>query len=130
MLKKVLFALLILLGGALAPQAMADRDHHHHGGGHWSGGVVIGVPWGWGPGYGYGPPYPYGYGYPWPYERRVIIERERVPRTEIPSGPPPAAYWYYCDSAGAYYPWVDSCPEPWREVPVEPPSSSARSPQR
>jgi hypothetical protein len=31
-------------------------------------------------------------------------------------GPPPPAYWYYCRSAGAYYPYVPSCPEPW--VPV------------
>jgi hypothetical protein len=26
---------------------------------------------------------------------------------------PPAAYWYYCPSAGAYYPSVPTCPEPW-----------------
>jgi len=28
----------------------------------------------------------------------------------------PRAYWYYCPSYGAYYPYVPSCPEPW--VPV------------
>src|SRR5262245_54416821 len=22
-------------------------------------------------------------------------------------------YWYYCQSAGAYYPYVSTCPEPW-----------------
>lgn len=27
-------------------------------------------------------------------------------------------YWYYCDSAHAYYPYVSSCPEPWRDVPA------------
>ena len=31
------------------------------------------------------------------------------------SAPAPPAYWY-CPSAGAYYPDVPSCPEPW--VPV------------
>ena len=29
---------------------------------------------------------------------------------------PAPTYWYYCPSAGAYYPYVASCPEPW--VPV------------
>src|SRR5262249_34172724 len=27
--------------------------------------------------------------------------------------PSPPAYWYFCRSAGAYYPYVPSCPEPW-----------------
>jgi hypothetical protein len=29
----------------------------------------------------------------------------------------PEAYWYYCSSAGAYYPTAPSCPEPWIKVP-------------
>jgi hypothetical protein len=29
----------------------------------------------------------------------------------------PNGYWYYCQSAGAYYPYVTACPEAW--VPVE-----------
>ena len=31
--------------------------------------------------------------------------------------PPQPGYWYYCPSAGAYYPAVGSCPEPWVPVP-------------
>ena len=27
-------------------------------------------------------------------------------------------YWYYCRSAGAYYPHVATCPEPWVPVPA------------
>jgi ABC-type Zn2+ transport system substrate-binding protein/surface adhesin len=27
-------------------------------------------------------------------------------------------YWYYCQSAGAYYPYVQTCSEPW--IPVVP----------
>jgi hypothetical protein len=27
-------------------------------------------------------------------------------------------YWYYCRSAGAYYPYVPTCPEPWVPVPA------------
>lgn len=32
--------------------------------------------------------------------------------------PPPTAYWYYCPGAGAYYPYVQSCPEAWVPVPA------------
>jgi hypothetical protein len=32
--------------------------------------------------------------------------------------PPPPSYWYYCPSAGAYYPYVSSCPEAWLPVPA------------
>jgi len=29
------------------------------------------------------------------------------------------AYWYYCQSYGAYYPNVTSCPEAWVPVPAQ-----------
>ncbi len=32
--------------------------------------------------------------------------------------PPAPVYWYYCPSAGTYYPYVSSCPEPWVPVPA------------
>jgi hypothetical protein len=32
---------------------------------------------------------------------------------------PPPSYWYYCPSAGAYYPDVPACPEPWVPVPSQ-----------
>lgn len=32
---------------------------------------------------------------------------------------PPASYWYYCRSAGAYYPTVQSCAEAWVPVPAQ-----------
>jgi len=38
-------------------------------------------------------------------------------------------YWYYCDPAHAYYPYVNTCSVPWREVTpnpsVSPPTQSA-----
>jgi hypothetical protein len=43
--------------------------------------------------FGFAPVYPY-YGYPAP------------------------TYWYYCQSYGAYYPSVTSCPEGWVPVPA------------
>jgi hypothetical protein len=33
---------------------------------------------------------------------------------------PPESYWYYCASAGAYYPTAFTCPEPWIKVPPRP----------
>lgn len=32
---------------------------------------------------------------------------------------PAQPYWYYCQSAGGYYPDVPSCPEPWVPVPAQ-----------
>src|SRR5439155_607904 len=41
--------------------------------------------------------------------------RIRMPPAHVQ--PPQPGYWYYCPSAGAYYPAVGSCPEPWVPVP-------------
>lgn len=100
-------------GGGRAPGGGAGgRPHgtsHRHFEGHRGvhGHVFIGPLW-------WGPPYPY-WGYPgWAYvpppaavEPPVYIQ---------PSPPAPPAYWYYCSSAGAYYPTVQTCPEPWLQV--------------
>lgn len=103
----------------------AHRGYRHHDhDDHWSGSVVIGVPLFAGPSYGYGY-----YGYPYPYRYRygypgdVVVIRERSETPALPSGPPPQQYWYYCDSARGYYPYVSSCPEQWRAVPATPPAS-------
>jgi hypothetical protein len=32
---------------------------------------------------------------------------------------PTPTYWYFCRSAGAYYPYVPTCPEPWVPVPAQ-----------
>ena len=34
--------------------------------------------------------------------------------------PAPQQYWYYCGSARAYYPYVQSCPEGWQQVLPQP----------
>jgi hypothetical protein len=36
---------------------------------------------------------------------------------DYPDVAAPPGYWYYCPSAGAYYPDVGACPEPWMQVP-------------
>lgn len=41
----------------------------------------------------------------------------------VPAQPPAAAgvFYYFCDSAYAYYPYVRNCPEGWRVLPSTPP---------
>ena len=62
------------------------------------GGVFIGAPFVWDPFPVYVPP--------------PVVVAPPVSMQQAPSG-----YWYYCPSAGAYYPNVSSCPEPWVPVP-------------
>jgi hypothetical protein len=53
-----------------------------------------------------GPGYPYGWSSP--------------PADEYQAS---TGYAYYCPSAGGYYPYVPSCPEPWVPVPSGAPST-------
>jgi len=66
--------------------------------------VVIAVP----------PPAP-----PPPPPQAVIVAAPPPAPPPQPGAPPPQ-FWYYCDSAGAYYPHVANCNEPWRPVPATP----------
>jgi hypothetical protein len=82
------------------------RDFHHHGGSH----VFVGVGpvfwWDpWPPVYAVAPP-------------PVVVEQPPVYVEQGQPGSLPSGFWYYCPSAGGYYPNVPSCPEPW--VPVTP----------
>jgi len=88
-----------------------EADLHRWQGGHWvhsrHGGRlgwwwVVGGAW-----YFYPAPI---YPYPNPYVPSVVV---------TPAPPPPQAapqYWYYCNSAKGYYPYVMSCPEGWMQV--------------
>jgi hypothetical protein len=73
-----------------------DRGFQH---GRFQGGYFIGAPLIWPSYHGY----PYAYT---PYYPPGYIQ------------PGPAATWYYCASAGAYYPNVSQCPEGWQQVPA------------
>jgi hypothetical protein len=104
-----------------------------HGGHGWGGtrfgiGIGIGPFWGpyWGPYWGgYWRPYASGYPYAYPYGYPPVVT---VPSTQLsvqPSAPaaaqpPPPAYWYYCDQAKGYYPYVQQCPGGWRAVTPTP----------
>ena len=59
--------------------------------------------------------------YPYPtYIPPAIVVQQAPP---VPTGLPPAQYWYYCDNPQGYYPYVASCNSAWRPVPVTPPPS-------
>jgi hypothetical protein len=62
---------------------------------------------------------------PYPYPPVVIAPSPRVyvqPSPPVAAQlPPPPQYWYYCDAAQAYYPYVQQCPGGWRPVTPTPP---------
>lgn len=108
-----------------------DRhDMQHWRGGDWRHGTHGGrLGWWWVAGdnwYVYpGPVYPY----PDPYRPPVVVDSsppvEMLPQVQGPSAPPTGAtqaspYWYYCEPSSTYYPYVASCPVPWKTVPATP----------
>ena len=91
--------------------------HRWHGHGIHGPRIVVGLGPGfwWGPRPGwYAPPPAY------VYPPRVIVQEPTVYIQREAAPEPPPSYWYYCESAGAYYPSVPSCPEPWVKVPPRP----------
>jgi hypothetical protein len=102
----------------------ADNDLHIWRGGHWVHGRRDGrLGWWWvAAGIWYFYPAPV-YPYPDPYTPSVTVINQppvvEAPQAQ-PQSPPPPQVWYYCDSAKGYYPYVSSCPEPWRQVPAQP----------
>jgi hypothetical protein len=94
-------------GAGGRPQVPSGPRVVPHGGLH--GHVFIGIGPLW-----WGPPYSY-WDYPgWTYVPPPVIVEPPVYIEQPPPAPP--AYWYYCPSAGAYYPSVQACPEPWVRV--------------
>jgi len=82
-------------------------------------------------------PYPNPYYYP-AYPSTVVVQQPAmvVQQPQVVVQQPPvmqmaptqaapvsSGTWYYCDSARGYYPYVSSCPQPWRTVPAVPPGA-------
>ena len=95
------------------------HSHGHHGG-HGRAFIGVGPSFWWG--YPYWRTYPYGWSYPygWGYPYGGNYPTEYVSQPPV-NAPPAQSYWYYCQSAGTYYPYVSSCPETWIRVPATPP---------
>ena len=129
---------MLLLAGSTLPAEAAGGGGGFHGGGSMSGrgfhggggrlhggtrvfiGGGVGFGW-WGcPGW-WGPAYPY----PYPYYADPPVVVQQSPTEYLQQAPaPPAApqYWYYCQDARAYYPYVKECPAGWLQVVPQPAS--------
>jgi hypothetical protein len=96
-----------------------EHDYHVWRGGHWAHDFHDGrYGWWWITGglwYSYPAPI---YPYPDPYLPPVVVASPEA--APAPAVPPVAQYWYYCDPAGGYYPYVPVCPSRWRVVPAAP----------
>ncbi|WP_431825598.1 hypothetical protein [Burkholderia sp. F1] len=99
--------------------ALADHPHFHgghHGFHHSRVHVFVGS------GFGFG----YPFGYPWYYYPPEVVA--------VPTSPPQyieqadevmqQSSWYRCDQPEGFYPYVQTCPGGWREVPAQPPASN------
>ncbi len=81
--------------------------HARHGGrmGWW---WIVGSSWYFYP----SPVYPY----PSPWEPPPV----ELVSPPVGVAPPPTPYWYYCESARGYYPYVPTCPGGWVPQPATP----------
>ena len=107
-------------GGFHGGGSMSGGGFHGGGGGwhgRWHGGtrVFIGGGFGW-----WGLPGWWGPGWwgAYPYYANPSVVVQQAPTDYIQQAPAPSqqAYWYYCQNARAYYPYVKDCPGGWMQV--------------
>lgn len=89
----------------------------------WRGGVwVAPVPF---------PYYPYPYFAP-PVVQQPVVIQQQAPDVYIQPAPQQQAaapgYWYYCQDAKAYFPYVRQCPGGWMKVVPTPPTQQLSEP--
>lgn len=107
------------------------KGHNHN---NWSVSIGAYPSWGWGgaPYWGYAPYYGYPYYYSAPVVAQPIVIEQAAPQVYIeqqpqysqPAQPPQQVasnYWYFCESAQAYWPYVKECPTGWQRVSPTPP---------
>lgn len=94
------------------------RGGYHHGGG-WGWGLGLGLGLGVGLGAAYYDPWWPGYYSAYPYYADApvtVVQPQAAPVQAAPA----ASTYYYCDNPAGYYPYVQNCSQPWRQVPVTP----------
>ena len=108
-----------------------------HGGGYGGGWrpAVYGAGWGgnWGPAWRsayYGPDYGYPsaaayYSPPVVYTAPPVMTYAAPQQPMVLASQPQPAVWYYCETSGQYFPYVQSCASGWQTQPAIPPSSSS-----
>ena len=121
-------------GGAPRGSAWVGGGGFHGGGfqgGHRAGstgarGSSLGEAWAGGGGRGGGDPA--GGDAPYPYYPAPSVVVPQAPTEYIQQAPAPSqqAYWYYCQNAGAYYPYVKECPGGWMQVVPRQPHRAPR----
>lgn len=126
-MKKIAVVGLIVVAviATLAPLGEAHgRRFHHRSGFRSSVFIGFGPSYYWGPRpYWYYPPPPYAVYAPPPVivqEVPPVYVQQTPPPPPAPPAPSAGQYWYYCQSAGGYYPTVATCPEAWVKVPPRP----------
>lgn len=110
---------LSLAAGWIAPAQARDRVH-------WS--IGIGVPvygYGWDDSWDdgwYGGWQPGWYGPAWTYAPPIVMQAppQRIEVQNLPLGPAPPSYWYYCSNPAGYYPQIATCPGGWAQVLAQP----------
>jgi len=136
---KVVAALILLVFGAAASDAVMARGGGRWGSGHGGGyshggayghgygyrgvgiGIALGVPL-VGLGYYSAPYYSYpAYAYPAPAYSYPAPAGAYVEQGYAQAAPAPQQDWYYCAGSNAYYPYVRECPGGWQRVPAQPP---------
>jgi hypothetical protein len=84
---------------------------HGHSGFHRSGGVRVFIS----------PGLVVPFGSSWETYSPPPVVVAPAPQVYVEPAAPPPTYWYYCDAAHAYYPYVQQCPGGWRQVLPTPP---------
>lgn len=85
--------------------------------GHGHVGIYFGPAWY--PPYYYYPPYPYYRPYPYYYPPVAAAPPTYIEQGASAQSMAPG-YWYYCNSSGAYYPYVKECAGGWQQVAPRP----------
>ncbi|MBI3635237.1 MAG: hypothetical protein HY216_03320 [Candidatus Rokubacteria bacterium] len=97
----IVAAMVLLLASAPPAQAWGGYGGHHGYGGH----------------YGYGGHLTYRYSYPY---RSYASSAPDVDKQQPTVYVQQQFYWYYCEDANAYYPYVKECPRGWSKVVPSP----------
>ena len=148
-MKKIMWALvlmgLLLVGSAVPAEvaaggpggrgggARAAGGGFHGGGVRWAGGGWRGGAPGWhggwhggtrvvirGSGGWWGGPVWWGGPGWWGGAPLVVVQPPPTEFIQQAPTPPQQSYWYYCQNAGAYFPYVRECPGGWMQVVPSP----------
>jgi hypothetical protein len=110
----VFAAFIVALAGVVASEAALAHGRTR---------VTVGV------GVGFGYPYwaspfwgPWYYPPPYYYHPVPVVVSPPPPVTYVEQGHS-GNWWYYCETAKGYYPYVKECPTGWQRVPPTPPGS-------